>query len=511
MIALASSIHLQATQVGLGTKATLPAVGTAGILGAIIGGVLKLPIAKTLNLWGRAEAWFLFLGVYVLGIILMATFDGTAGYSAGYTLYWIGYDAIYLICDIFIADTSGLRNRAFGFAFINTPFIITAFVGPYAAQSFITNAGWRWAVGAFAIIQVVVIAPLGILFKFYEKKAKKMGLFESRVSGRSTLQSIAHYFHEFDVVGAILIMAAFVLFLLPFSLQTSARVTYGSSAFIAMIVVGLLLFPIFAVWEKFFARTHFIRWELFRQRTIVGAVMVAIAIQFSFYCWELYFNQFLQIVYGLSISNAGYMLQIYNVGSCFWGVVFGLWVRYSRHVKYESLCFGLPLAFLGAGLTIYFRGQDGGNDVGFIVMTQIFIAFGGGTLVIAHQVATMAACDREGVPMALALLGMFSSVGQAIGAAVIAAIYAKVYPEAAASKLPAGSEAVISELYLGGAVKTLTFAVGTPERTAANYAMQQVQKWGGVAATCVLIMAIPGIALWKNYKLDKKQNKGTVF
>ena len=113
--------------------------------------------------------------------------------------------------------------------------------------------------------------------------------------------------------------------------------------------------------------------------------------------------------------------------------------------------------------------------------------------------------------MALALLGMFSSVGQAIGAAVIAAIYAKVYPEAAASKLPAGSEAVINELYLGGALKSITFAVGTPERTAANYAMQEVQKWGGVAATCVLIMAIPGILLWKNYRLDKKQNKGTVF
>jgi len=356
-----------------------------------------------------------------------------------------------------------------------------------------------------------VIAPLGILFKFYEKKAKKLGLFESRVSGRSTLQSIAHYFHEFDVVGALLIMAAFVLFLLPFSLQTSARITYGSGAFIAMIVVGLLLFPIFALWEKFFARTHFIRWELFRQRTVVGAVMVAIAIQFSFYCWELYFNQFLQVVYGLSISNAGYMLQIYNVGSCFWGVVFGLWVRYSRHVKYESLCFGLPLAFLGAGLTIYFRGQSGGNDVGYLVMCQIFIAFGGGTLVIAHQIAAMASCDREGVPMVLALLGMFSSVGQAIGAAVIAAIYAQVYPQAAASVLPAGSEATVNSLYLGGASTSLLYAVGTPERTAANHAMQEVQKWGGVAATCVLILAIPGIGLWKNYKLDKKQNKGTVF
>jgi hypothetical protein len=123
MLAFQSSIQFQATQIGLGSQSVLPAISTASILGAIIGGVLKLPIAKTLNLWGRAEAWFLFLGVYIVGIIISTTFDGTAGYSAGYTLYWIGYDAIYLICDIFIADTSGLRNRAFGFAFINTPFV----------------------------------------------------------------------------------------------------------------------------------------------------------------------------------------------------------------------------------------------------------------------------------------------------------------------------------------------------------------------------------------------------
>lgn len=125
MLAFQSSIQLQATQIGLGDQYTLPAISTASILGAIIGGVLKLPIAKTLNIWGRAEAWFLFLGVYIVGIIINAAFDGTAGYSAGYTLYWIGYDAIYLICDIFIADTSGLRNRSFAFAFINTPFVST--------------------------------------------------------------------------------------------------------------------------------------------------------------------------------------------------------------------------------------------------------------------------------------------------------------------------------------------------------------------------------------------------
>jgi hypothetical protein len=35
--------------------------------------------------------------------------------------------------------------------------IITAFVGPLAAQSFINMAGWRWAEGAFAIIQIVAM------------------------------------------------------------------------------------------------------------------------------------------------------------------------------------------------------------------------------------------------------------------------------------------------------------------------------------------------------------------
>ena len=51
MLAFQSSIQFVATQAGLGLQAQVPAIGTASILGAIIGGVLKLPIAKTLNLW----------------------------------------------------------------------------------------------------------------------------------------------------------------------------------------------------------------------------------------------------------------------------------------------------------------------------------------------------------------------------------------------------------------------------------------------------------------------------
>ena len=63
------------------------------------------------------------------------------------------------------------------------------------------------------------------------------------------------------------------------------------------------------------------------------------------------------------------MTQIYNVGSTFWGVVFAVWIRWTKHFKYTVLFFGVPLTMLGAGLMIYFRGNDSG--IGYIIMCQI--------------------------------------------------------------------------------------------------------------------------------------------
>lgn len=180
------------------TFLTAPAISTAAILATIIGAVLKLPIAKTLVLWGRAEGFIVAFIIYMLGMIVMASCNGPNSYAAGYVLYWIGYDQIYVILDIFVADTTGLRNRAFSFAMVSTPFIITSFTGSLAAQSYFDNSTWRWAIGSFCIIQPFVFLPLAGVFKWHQKKAERSGLFIRNPSGRSTVQSIIHYFHEFD-------------------------------------------------------------------------------------------------------------------------------------------------------------------------------------------------------------------------------------------------------------------------------------------------------------------------
>jgi MFS family permease len=509
MLAFQQSILNNVTYYAYSDFQQAPQIATAQILSSVIGGVLKLPIAKVLNLWGRAEGFVIFVTVYLLGMIIIASCNGPDSYAAGYVLYYIGYSAVYFIMDVFIADTSGLRNRAFAFAFVSTPFICTAFTGPLAAQSFITMASWRWAVGSFCIIMAFVLFPLAIVFKFFQMKAEKMGLFVKARSGRTMTQSIFHYFHEFDIIGAFLLMSAFVLFLLPFSLASNGRAGYSSASFIAMLIIGFCLFFVFAAWEKYGARRYFIRWELLANRTVLGACLLAAILYFSFYSWDQYFYYYVQVVYNLNISNTGYMTQIYNIGSCFWGVVFGVYIRYTKHFKYACLFFGLPLMFLGAGLMIHFRGQD--DDIGYIIMCQIFIAISGGTLVIGEDMAVMASADRDGVPMMLAMLNLFASLGGAVGFAVANAIYTNTFPVALQDSLPQETLANWTTIYLGGAQTQLLYPPGSATRDAINYSWGYSQKYNCISATAILVLAIPCIAVWKNYNVDKAQNKGTLI
>lgn len=305
-------------------------------------------------------------------------------------------------------------------------------------------------------------------------------------------------------------MAGWVLLLLPFSLTSAGRAEYKSAAFIAMLVVGFFTLLLFAAWEKFFARVHFIDYELLKKRTVLGACICSLVINFSFNAWDLYFLNFCMVVYNMNSSMAGYMTQIYNVGSCFWGVVVGIWIRWTKQFKYICLCFGLPLLLLGAGLMIKFRGE-GGGDLGYVIMCQIFIAFGGGTLVIGNEMGVMASADHGGVAMMLSLIGLFSSLGSSMGSAVQTGIYNNIFVSALRTALPDNMKSQAAQISLDGYLVQQTYPLGSAERNATNHAWGTSQKYGAIAATAILALAIPAIGIWKNYRVTKKQNKGVML
>lgn len=129
---------------------------------------------------------------------MMAACKNVETYAAAQTFYWVGFDGMAYVLDVFVADTSSLKNRAWLFAFTTTPYIVTTFIGPRAAQSFLETSGWPWGYGTFAIVTPVIAMPICSLLWWNQRKAVREGLLVKQKSGRSLGQSISFYFWEFD-------------------------------------------------------------------------------------------------------------------------------------------------------------------------------------------------------------------------------------------------------------------------------------------------------------------------
>ncbi|PGH26453.1 hypothetical protein AJ80_01952 [Polytolypa hystricis UAMH7299] len=482
-------------------------LATTSIMSSIIGAVAKLPIAKIINLWGRAEGYIVMVTLCTIGLIMMALCNGVETYAAAQVFYWIGYNGIVYVLDIFLADTSSLKNRGWLFAFTQSPFIVTTFAGPALAQAFHQSIGFRWAFGIFSIATPLTSLPVVAIFLRSRRKAEKMGYLRRQRSGRTAWESIKHYFVQFDVIGMIFIIAGFGLFLLPFSLATYQNAGWKSPAIISMLVIGFSCFIAFFVWERYGATASFAPFHLLRNPTVSGGCLLSATAFLSFYCWDYFFISYLQVVYDQSIRNAGYIANIFSIGGCIWALVIGGVVRYTGRFKWLAMCF-IPLQMLGVGLMIYFR--QPGSPIGFIIMNQVFIAISAGTIQICEQVAVMAAASHNDVAVVLAFLGLFSNLGGAIGQAISGAIWTHTVPGQLVKNLPESAKAEALKIY-ASLTTQLSYRMGSPERQAiiASYAHgQRIMLCVGLGVLC---FAFVWVAMWKNIQLKNvKQVKGNV-
>ena len=157
-----------------------------------------IPTAKIMDVWGRAEGFLVMTVFATLGLILMAVCHNLPTFCAAYVFYSIGFGGMTYCVDVITADISKLKNRGLAYAFTSSPYIITAFAGPKAAEGFYEDISWRWAFGAFSIIFPIVASPLYFILKSALKKAQQNGLRIKDPSGRNFFQSIWFYTKEFD-------------------------------------------------------------------------------------------------------------------------------------------------------------------------------------------------------------------------------------------------------------------------------------------------------------------------
>ncbi|GME48121.1 MFS siderophore transporter [Neofusicoccum parvum] len=477
------------------------------IVSNVMSGAAYLPVAKFLDVWGRPLGFAMMATIATLGLILSAVCKDIETYCAAQVFYSVGFTGMIFSVDVITSDTSSMRDRGLAFAFTSSPYIITAFAGPKAAEGFYEN-NWRWAYGCWAIVLPVVAAPLFFTLYSNQRKAEKNGLLVKEPSGRTWIQSTVHYIVEFDLIGVILLAAGLVLFLLPFSIAESAAQEWRSAHIIAMLVVGIVCLIAFAVVEKWVAPKPFIPYHLLLSRNIMGACLLDATYQIAYYCWNSYFTSYLQVVYNQSLATAGYISGIFDVVSGVWLLGVGFLIRYTGRYKW-LLQIGVPVYILFVGLLIYFRRPETG--IGYIVMVEIFISLAGGTIIIGQQIAILAVAHHNDVAAVLAILGLFGYMGGAVGNSISGAIWTNTLPDALQKYLPDDVKADWETIYDDLTVQ-LSYPWGSETRDAIIQAYALAQQRMLIAGTAIMALALIWVFMLKNIKVsDIQQVKGMLF
>ncbi|GME51750.1 putative abc multidrug transporter protein [Neofusicoccum parvum] len=478
---------------------------TTNVVASIVGGVCRLPIAKIIDIWGRVEGFLLMVLIMVIGLIMMAVCNDVQTYSAATVFYRIGYTGIGYVIDVFIADTSSLRNRALIMAVNSTPYLATAFAGPAAAERFYYGAGWRWGFGVFAIVIPAVCLPMAFLFMKVRKQARDAGFADREVSGRTFWESTKYYFVEFDVIGMLLITAGWSLLLLPLTIATYQAEKWQTPYIIAMIVLGGVLNIAFGIWEKWFSPVSFVPFHLLVDRTVLPACLLSSCLFIASSCWSSYFSSFLQVALYQSISQAGYVGSIYSLGSCVWAFATGSFIRYTNHFKWLAMV-ASPMTVLAAGLFIKYR--QPGEALSSIIGCQIFMTVGAATLVVCEQMAVMTAAAHANVAVVIALLSLFTNIGSGIGYGISGALWTNLFPQKLKEGLPQADAATIAKIY-GSLVVQKKYAKGTAMRDGIVWAYGVSMKYQSIAGMAILILTIPLVACWRDYNVkETRRNKG---
>lgn len=428
--------------------------------------------------------------------------------DASQVFYACGFAGIiYVIC-VLAADVTNLKNRGLAFAFTSSPYMITAFAGSKAAEAFLENVNWRWGFGAFAIIIPCVTSPLYGVLKYNQVKAKKEGLLTTESSGRTFLQTIWYGIIEFDVLGIFLFGGGLTIFLLPFTLAASAPNGWKTGYIIGMIFTGFIMLILFGLHQVYVSPQPFLKREFLVNRSLVGACLINATYQMSYYCWNSYFTSFLQVVYNLKVSEAGYVNSTFQVVSGVLLFMVGYSIRRTGRFKW-LFYIAIPLYVFSLGLMIHFR-QPNGN-IGYIIMCEIFISIGGSVFILCCQLIVLAAVDHQHVAAALATLFVSGTIGGSVGNAVCGTIWTNTFLPALMRNLPEEALANVAMIY-GDIVTQLSYPVGSDERLAIQRSYGYAQTRMLAAGTGLMCLSFGWILLVKNYNVAKMtQTKGVVF
>lgn len=479
-------------------------VSTVMVVQGVVNAVIKPPMSKIADVFGRFESFSIAVALYVIGYCQQAGSNNVRTYASAQIFYSAGSQGLQMLQQVFIADTSDLTWRALFSTIPDIPFLFTVWIGPIIATSIRTEASWRWGYGIWAIVLPVAFLPLALSLVLNQRKASKMGILPpSQFKGKSFLTNVKSIWFDLDVFGLLLLSAAISLILLPLTLAATASGGWSNPSMIAMIVVGCVCLAVFPFWERSekLAPKAFFPKELFRERTVIVGVTMAFFYFMAFYLSVFpYFFSYLMVVDNIGSTAAGHITQTFSFTSTVSSIVVSFLIKWTGHYKY-FVTFGGCIYLMGLGLMIAYRQE--GASVGSLVGCQIAVGIGGGMFNVPAQLGVQASASHQQVAAATAVFLTILEIGGAVGNAISGAVWSNNIPKKLQAYLPPDVQDQAMVIYGNVTLAQTGWPMGSPERDAINRAYQETMHTLLIIAVCVAAPIIPLSLCMKNYRLNK--------
>ena len=466
-------------------------------------------MAKLANVFGRLEAFSISVFIYVIGYVQMAGSNNVKTFASAQIFYSAGLTGLQILIQIFVADTSDLLNRALFSSLPDVPFLITVWAGPPIANSLLAHTTWRWGYGLWTIVLPAAFMPLALALFLNMRKATRLHLLSpSSWKGQSVVGGLIHLWYELDIMGLLLLSAAFALVLIPLTLAANAKGHWHNASIIAMLVIGCVCLVVFPLWEstRKLAPRPFLSLRLLTNRNVLAGCGIAFFYFAVFYTSiQPYFYSYLQVVQNDSITAAGHIVQTFTFTSTVTAICISVIIKYTCHYKYYITA-GACIYLMGIGLMIRYRSP--GSSTGQIVGTQIAVGVGGGMLNVPAQLGVQAAVSHSDVASATAIFLTILELGGAVGNSISGAVWTANLPAKLTKFLPRDAQSDAA-LIFGNLTIAKSYVRGSPERLAIERSYQETMDILLIIAACLSVPLIPLSLLMRNYKLDSIDQKVT--
>ncbi|EJP62562.1 siderophore iron transporter mirA [Beauveria bassiana ARSEF 2860] len=449
--------------------------------------------------------------------ILFAASRNIANYFAAGLFDAVGSTGFGLTQQVFIADSTTLINRAFWSTLPETITTIPAlYLGSIIGESFLKNAGWRWAFGTWAIVVPIVSLPLIGVVMYLQRRAKTQetpiesrppGLASKKAYSSKLKQTCQLFWTEIDFPGLILLVAGMSLVLTPLSLTGSLNPgRWKEASFIAMIVVGAILFASFVVWDVKFAKRPYIPARMMN-RTVIAACLIQVFDFMEYSLFTIFFSSYLQVAGHFSPAHATRIDNSLRVAFQVSGLFVAVGMKYTKRSRMWALM-GPPLVIIGQGMMIYLV-NPGANkqtsEVAFIVC-KVISGIGRALFQTAAQVSVQAAVSQQEVAVATSLFQAGNSVGAAVGTSVSGAIWRNTLPDKLLEYLPEGDKSKAMSIFQS-IVTAKKYDAGSPVRMAIDRSFRESQMLLAIVATALCVPNL--IIMWflKSIRLEKESEK----